>query len=165
MTLTTHAVVGAGIAGLFPGNPILAFVAGFLSHFVLDYIPHWDYSLGSARKDPLNPLNDSMEMGGAFVVDLLKIGLDILLGISLSLLFFAPTNLDTLLLVFLGACGGIVPDFLQFAYFKLRIEPFRSLQKFHIWIHARSTLKKYPLPGIVFQAIVIVAAVAFFSYF
>ncbi len=42
MIATTHALVGAMIASRLQ-NPILAPIAGFASHFVLDSIPHWDF--------------------------------------------------------------------------------------------------------------------------
>ena len=52
MTLTTHAIFGAGLASLMPEHPVAAFIAGFASHFVLDAIPHWDYAILSESVDP-----------------------------------------------------------------------------------------------------------------
>ncbi|MDH2348696.1 hypothetical protein [Bradyrhizobium sp. SSUT77] len=43
MILSTHAIVGGAIASLIPDQPALAFVAGIVSHFVIDAIPHSDY--------------------------------------------------------------------------------------------------------------------------
>ena len=40
MTATNHAMTGA-IIGLTLSNPVIAVVAAFLSHFVLDAIPHF----------------------------------------------------------------------------------------------------------------------------
>jgi hypothetical protein len=45
--LSTHAIVGGAIASLISSHPLLAAVAGFTSHFVIDAIPHWDYRLRS----------------------------------------------------------------------------------------------------------------------
>ena len=53
MTLTTHAIVGATVATLTP-NPILGFVLGFGSHYVLDALPHWSYPIHSLEKDKKN---------------------------------------------------------------------------------------------------------------
>ena len=50
MVLTTHAVAGATLATLVPNHPLWGFVIGFGSHFVLDSIPHWDYSLKSKKE-------------------------------------------------------------------------------------------------------------------
>lgn len=41
MFLTVHAAAGAAI-GQFIGNPWLAFILGFVSHLVLDIVPHGD---------------------------------------------------------------------------------------------------------------------------
>ncbi|MFA5050645.1 MAG: hypothetical protein WC499_00825 [Patescibacteria group bacterium] len=41
MTLTVHTAVGIFI-GKYASNPFLAFLFGFLSHFLLDAIPHVD---------------------------------------------------------------------------------------------------------------------------
>ena len=54
MTLATHAVVGAAAASLIPTHPFLGFIAGFVSHFAIDAIPHWEYSLASAKIDKDN---------------------------------------------------------------------------------------------------------------
>jgi hypothetical protein len=45
MILSTHAIVGGAIASLFPSHPLLVVAAGFVSHFAIDAIPHWDYPL------------------------------------------------------------------------------------------------------------------------
>ena len=44
MFLTVHAAAGA-VLGRFIGNPLLAFLLGAASHFVLDMIPHGDESI------------------------------------------------------------------------------------------------------------------------
>lgn len=41
MSTLPHVLVGASVGSFLP-NPIAATGAGFLSHFILDYIPHWD---------------------------------------------------------------------------------------------------------------------------
>jgi len=41
MLLTPHTAAGVAIASLLP-EPWLAIPLSFLSHFVLDFIPHWD---------------------------------------------------------------------------------------------------------------------------
>jgi hypothetical protein len=44
MTLTTHATLGA-VIGRATGNPVLAFIFGFISHFLIDMVPHGDTGL------------------------------------------------------------------------------------------------------------------------
>ena len=43
MVLTSHVVVGAAVSSLVPGHPVAGFAVGFLSHYLLDMIPHRDY--------------------------------------------------------------------------------------------------------------------------
>ena len=44
MILAPHIIVGA-IIGAKIKKPFLVIILAFLSHFVLDAIPHWDYSI------------------------------------------------------------------------------------------------------------------------
>ena len=160
MILTTHAIAGAAIAQFFPAHPVLAFGAGFVSHFLLDTIPHWDYTLRSSKKDEQNPLSVDMEVGKDFFVDLVKIGFDIMLGVFasafiLGFVFGVPITTAA----WLGMFGGMLPDFLQFAYMKWRREPLLSLQKFHHWIHSEKKLKQYPFSGILLQTLLVAVVV------
>lgn len=151
MTLATHAVVGAAAAQLFPSNPALAFLAAFLSHFAMDAIPHWDYKL-------LSKNGEDMVIGKEFIIDLMRVGFDFLLGITLSFLFFQPEGQPIQWTILIGAVGGVLPDPLQFAYWKFRHEPLLSLQRFHIRAHAKKRFKN-PFMGISLQIIIVLAAV------
>jgi len=153
MTLTTHAVTGAALAALMPNHPVIGFVAGFASHFILDAIPHWDYRLSSFKQDRANRLNNDMLINADFLRDLVKIGTDFALGFILSVLLFVIFWHFSLLAILCGAFGGMLPDGLQFVYMKWRHEPFVTLQKFHIWIHSSDErLLGRPLLGICIQA-------------
>jgi xanthosine utilization system XapX-like protein len=157
MTLGTHAVVGAAVATLFPSNPVLAFVGGFLSHFVLDAIPHWDYKILSLESDQNDKLNTDMKIGKFFFLDLFRIGADISIGIILTLLLFRNTESFPFILL-VGSAGAIIPDFLQFMYFKVKTEPLRTLQKFHLFAHANENINHRPVLGISCQVLVIVTS-------
>ena len=52
MTLTTHAIVGAGIMSISTLHPALGVCAAFTSHFVIDAIPHINYEVQSASLHP-----------------------------------------------------------------------------------------------------------------
>ena len=164
MTLTTHAVIGAAIASTMPTHPILGFTLAFASHFFLDSIPHWDYSLNSYKSDDANHLNDDMPINKEFFIDLSKIGLDMLCGILLVLIFFAFKSSDISItnitwIPFIGLLGGVLPDALQFVYMKWRHQPLITLQKFHLWIHAKKDFNNRPLIGMSFQVAVILVVV------
>lgn len=159
MTLTTHAVVGAALASSMPDHLLVGFVLAFASHFVLDAIPHWDYSLSSYKKDDSNRLNDAMAINKDFFVDLLKIGCDMSCGILLVLLFFTLNGPHLLWAPLIGAFGAVLPDALQFVYFKWRHQPMVSLQRFHVWCHSERDFNDKPLVGVPFQAVLIALAV------
>lgn len=147
MTLTTHAIVGAAIASVIPAHPSLAITAAFVSHFLLDAIPHWDYPI---RSDSVNPeVGATMKYDGALLADILTIGTDAVLGIGLALLLLGTPS--SIALVLCGAGAAILPDALQFAYVRLPREPLISIQRFHSFIHASWDLKARPILGIASQ--------------
>ncbi len=155
MTLSTHAVVGAFVGAVASQNLALAASAGFLSHFIMDSIPHWDYKLGSTSEDKSKPMETDMKISGKqFYIDLFKIGCDVALGLSLTYLFFSHASSTVLLAALIGACCAIAPDPLQFVYWKFRREPLISLQKFHLFMHADTRLNDKPLIGITSQIII-----------
>lgn len=145
MTLTSHAIAGAAVASFFPKSPVPAFVFGFLSHFILDAIPHGHYPIKSHTHHPENRLAEDMPWGRNLFFDLIKIGVDFTLGLVLSFLLFQKPGSPINWILILGALAGMAPDALQFIYWKIRREPLTSLQKFHIWMHAKSDFNSSPL--------------------
>ncbi len=161
MTLTTHAVVGSLVGALAAHNLPLAATLGFVSHFAMDSIPHWDYHLSSTHEDHDNKLNSDMRVSDTkFAFDLLKIGIDVMLGLVVVKLLFYRSAWFLIIGAFIGALFAVLPDALQFVYWKFRHEPFISLQKFHIFMHAQTRLDKKPLLGVTSQ-IGILLVVAF----
>lgn len=148
MVLTPHAVVGAGVALLFPNQPLVGVAAAFCSHFILDAIPHWDYKILSSSARPLS--NEKFTLTREFYLDLVRIGTDAVIGLALSLLIFSPRTL-----VALGACAAMFPDFLQFVYARLPNSPLKYLQSFHIWIHAKKRIESAK-SGIFLQAVFVI---------
>lgn len=160
MTLTTHALVGAAAAQLFPQQPYLAFAVGFASHFAIDALPHWDYRPASLEKDQENPLDTDMRLGKQFIFDLIRIGSDAILGVVLSVIIFSFTIFHAPLpIVLIGAMAGILPDPLQFAYFKTRSIILEPLQRFHIAVQKGKSLYIKSLYGIGLQATLVLLIV------
>jgi len=155
MTLTTHAVIGSAIASIIPLHPVIGFCAGFLSHFLLDSIPHWDYPL---RSESINPSKGgTLTFDKDVIIDLSRIGFDIGLGIAFSIAFFIS---DTpLFLILVGSCSGILPDALQFVYSRYPKSFLRCLQAFHLWMHAKTNLNNRPVIGLASQAFLIAIVV------
>jgi hypothetical protein len=136
MILSTHAVVGAALASLFPSHPAAAFAAGFAGHFVIDAIPHWDYPLRSISVVP--GARNRVRLTSALVRDLALIGLDAIVGLALAIGIFATSSTITAILA--GAVGAMLPDPLQFVHTLYPQEPLASLQRFHRWIHTKRQL-------------------------
>ncbi len=154
MTLTTHAIVGGAIVSLMPVHPLLGVCMAFASHFLLDAIPHWDYPIRSASVNP--EIAGPMKYDRALFADMVTIGADALLGIVLALILF--TTQRSIILVLLGACAGILPDALQFAYVRFPRQPLVSLQRLHGWSHTSHKLSN-PLLGVLSQFTFVVAFV------
>ena len=157
MTLGTHAVAGALAAQLFPSHPVLGFAAGFVSHFAMDAIPHGHYKLHSKNYKPDDRLGENMTVKSrAFLVDLFHAGIDAGAGIIIALIIFGVISPIQALA---GAVGGILPDLLQFVYFKTKFEPFITLQKFHIKMHSKKSLNENLAAAIAVEGSVIIFAV------
>lgn len=154
MTLTAHAIVGAGIMAAMPAHPVLGVCAAFASHFLLDAIPHYDYKIRSASINP--KIGGRMKFDRALLLDFFSIGSDFALGIILGLLLFATS---AWWLIAAAAFAGQLPDALQFAYMRIRREPLASLQRFHKWIHTSYHLREHPVFGIASQALFLIVFV------
>lgn len=98
MVLTCHLLTGAAIASRI-SNPILTLPLAFLSHYLLDLLPHKDYSITNIKEKRWNK---------AFF-DFSKVFLDIFLGILLISLFSENAPI-----IFIGALSAIVPDGITF---------------------------------------------------
>lgn len=153
MILATHGIVGGAIGYLLPKNPILAFFLSFISHFVIDAVPHWHYPVFSAKINKENPLENDMLLNKWFVVDMFDIGLDLLGGLIIAVfIFHQKLSFDMALVSILsGAIGGVFPDPLQFLYWKLPNKPLMYLQEFHIWIHSETYMDDRHIMGITTQ--------------
>ena len=111
MVVIPHVLVGIAIATK-TGNPALALPLAFLSHFVLDLLPHWNPHIYTEIKKfgHLQPRTVS--------IIVLDSAIALLLG-----LFFASRHLpDTAmaLTILLGAFFAILPDLLEAPYYFLR---------------------------------------------
>lgn len=143
MTATAHALVGASIATMIP-NPAIALPLVFLSHFLLDKIPHWD---------PLtNKLNKT------FPRILTEIGFDYVISYVLVILIFGvlfqSQNLPYLLL---AAFISQLPDTLEAPYIltKKHFPVFYQLYQVQHWFHDVLFNARLKAPwGIVTQVVV-----------
>lgn len=161
MTLTTHALVGAAAASLFPTQPALAFGAAFASHLAIDALPHWDYRILSKSRNENNRLDENFNLTSKeFALDLLRIGSDAVLGTLLAVAIFSFLLFQfPIWLVVLGAWAGILPDPLQFVYYKMKWKFMEPLQRFHIYVQEGKSIYPPPLVGLLYQFVLVAAVV------
>lgn len=125
MTATAHALVGGAIAYSVQ-NPVLGVSLAFLSHPVLDFIPHWDFGWGWRSKTKLQLFCEA--------------SLDLSIGIFLSYLLFGQyTNFYYFIIAVFASLSW---DFLEIPYwfFNWRFEPFSTLHSIQHHIQGKAKL-------------------------
>lgn len=168
MTLTSHSIIGAAIANLVPANPEIGFALAFASHYLSDMVPHAELvsedSIIEKRDDGdsfdkknLKSIFHNAESSFGFLL----IGLDFAVAIILCMFIFVR-NRESLIATIAGIIGGVLPDFLQFLYYKIRKEPFIFLQKIHNFFHNPDKMKDKPIKGIATQIITVAIVVGIY---
>lgn len=143
MILATHLIIGAAVGSQI-SNPAVAVSINLLLHYLLDFIPHWDYLDKILKKD------------------IPKIAVDFLIGVILLVpLYFIFLKAINPITFFLGAAGGILPDFLQGLYNLLGLNFLNFHHRFHSFIHFQ---KNQPfLKGFGIQLILAIASLFFIA--
>lgn len=162
MLLGPHILVGAALAATIP-NPLLGLLFAFLSHFLLDRIPHWEYSI--------EPLKQIKTRGAKYCTPILRrVTLDIAIGfVALIIaLGLSKNNTPSWIYIF-GAFFGILPDGLSFLEFLAPKNAILSkfLKSFHALHQKIHFNKKTALPlriGLSTQAIAILLALYFIVF-
>ncbi|MEK7565661.1 MAG: hypothetical protein AAB506_01285 [Patescibacteria group bacterium] len=142
MTATSHAIVGAAIASKIPDLRI-ALPLAFLSHFVLDKLPHWDVMTEADHND--------------HKAIFIKSSLDVFLGLISVFIFANLTNSTNWTNLFLGSFVAQFPDWLEAPYFLgFKIKIFSFNYRFQHWIHDIWFDSRLPAPwGIITQLVVV----------
>ncbi|PIR66934.1 MAG: hypothetical protein COU51_01355 [Parcubacteria group bacterium CG10_big_fil_rev_8_21_14_0_10_36_14] len=116
MLFTTHAITGATI-GFLTGNPILGFFGGWLSHHILDALPHFDQGSFYMEKD-----NGPTWLGACYKEkkkkfkikrDWIILLIDISVTLLIALYFAANIPVYFWPPMIFGAIGGLFPDILD----------------------------------------------------
>lgn len=100
MTATAHAMVSAAIASSVQ-DPTLALPLAFVSHFVMDAVPHWDFGTNWRTR--------TKSKTGAIAI------LDTILGFSLAYFLFAGKAEGWLLVA--AMVTGNLPDWMEAPYY------------------------------------------------
>lgn len=139
MILLIHMLFGAAVGSLIKSPP-LAIILAFLSHYLLDLIPHKDYYLKDINKK-----------WGILRSNILKILLDLCLGILFIFLFSHPPKL----VIYVYAFFAILPDGFTVLNNIFSNKVLSSHNLFHEKIHFLKD-KKIPKPWRIINQIIIV---------
>lgn len=164
MILTPHAIVGAVITNVLPNDPALGFGLAFASHYVLDILPHTEYSVSNLFDSKSKTLN-SVFKNYKVALNILSILIDFIIAIFLCVIIFVRDR-RSFLLTFAGIIGGLLPDFLQFMYYKFKGEPWLFYQKIHDKLHKLIKVKNEKFWGTFLQIVIpIFSIVIYFLIF
>lgn len=148
MTLTTHATIGA-VIGQVSGNPILAFVFGFISHFIVDMIPHGDTGLS----DNFRIFKRKRKQAVAYSV------LDGIFALFFVLLLANMKDINNMQLYTWGIIGSVLPDLLVGFYEISKVRWLKKFNQIHFWFHDFFVKKRGDVPlkyALIAQVVIIV---------
>ncbi|MBI5733432.1 MAG: hypothetical protein HY973_00615 [Candidatus Kerfeldbacteria bacterium] len=146
MYLTVHSSAALVIAKFIP-NPLVAFIAGLASHFVLDAIPHGDEHL---MREHFPTWRNLRRPVGAAVID----GIVMLF---LLLIYVATTPLISYTTLGLTIAGAVLPDLLQAIYIVFKPSWLKWFYSFHLKIHNFTGHKIHWTQGLLVQGMVLAA--------
>jgi hypothetical protein len=148
MILAVHLVLGGAIA--LAVKPVsLGLVLAFLSHFILDALPHWQYSVKNIK---------SKNWKNSFP-DFVKVFLDAGFGVAVLCLFSKEIKL-----ALSGAFLGILPDGFTFLSLVLPNNPLLSaFRKFHEKINSFQERKSSSWIKIISELLVFVLTACFLA--
>ena len=129
MVATAHLLVAGAIASRVQ-NPALAVSLSFVSHFIMDAVPHWDIGTDWRKRTKLTT--------GATAI------LDTLIGAILSFAFFRSSAPSVPLLL---ACmaASVLPDWLETPWYIFFADPRRTKPKKNAGVGERIAYRMYKL--------------------
>lgn len=160
MLFTTHSVVGAAI-GAATGNPYTGFLGGFLSHHLMDALPHFDQGSFRTieRRAPylgyITAENNTIASFGAR--DWVMLFIDWAVSLILFTIIFIYTPPEQWGLIIIGALGGVFPDIIDSSplwspQLRQKNPSVRQYHSFHSFFHWTVPAKSWPF-GLLFQLI------------
>lgn len=142
MLESIHALTG-GVIAYKIGNPLISLPLAFLSHFIVDMLPHWNPSLHKEKKE-LGNISDKTK-----IIIFIDCAVGLFLGLWLT--FKKLPNLNQTAVVLLGCFFGILPDLLEAPYYLLNKKT-KNL-KWLIDFQGKHQLNVPFIPGMIFQII------------
>lgn len=148
MLETPHVAVGVAIATKIP-NPFIAIPLAFLSHFVLDKIPHWNPHLYTETKRMGKPSAKST------TIAIFDIGAAFVLGSFFAYKALPDTKMSILILV--CSFASVLSDVIKYPFYYFKFRP-KWLVK---WVNFERSLQvdTNAFWGLINQALVIGASI------
>lgn len=124
MLSISHTLTGAFIASKLP-HPALYIPLILASHYLEDWVPHWDVGTGLS--------NGSRKKKTAFLLELV----DLTISIAAIYFFWQSSQAEVQYHIWFGAFVGLIPDFLEAPRNFLKWEPWflKPLNDFHHLFH------------------------------
>jgi hypothetical protein len=144
MILTPHMLLGAAIASKIGYAP-LAIILAFLSHYLLDIVPHIEYPIKNIQN----------KWWAKSLPDFLRVALDFSAGI-LIIYFFSGWQI----IIFAGALFSVLPDAFNLLNYVFPNNFLKNHSNFHEKIHFLKNKKISVFWRIASQVLVAVVSVA-----
>jgi len=148
MILLPHILVGAAIASKIPN--VWGLILAFLSHFVLDAIPHLEYSIKGIKRFERRQ----------FLRSLIKVELDFCLGVMIFAFFTADLSSTRVIYGLLGIVAAVLPDGLMFFYYISGGKWIKRFARFHHTFHIKRGKRKRKLSFLKVFTQVLVSVIA-----
>jgi hypothetical protein len=154
MLLTPHTLIGVAIASNF-SNPFVAVPLAFISHFLGDKVPHWDFYSNTKKEDRIKGWRPLAVMGD------MAVGVAIGVAFTTYYLWFKHDQAMALS-SFLCGIASVLPDALS----GLTIIGGKENKFLGVLNKIQSKMQfQAPLPwGIITQIIVVVASIYFIKF-
>jgi len=136
MIIIFHFLIGSILITIIP-DFLLAFLIILITHYLLDFLPHWEYSIKNIKKKKWKKS----------LPDFLKIVLDFAIGILIVSIFFKNPFIPLI-----GGFLGVLPDGLIFLQLVIPNKMLNLHSSFHNKIHI---LKNNKNPLIVIAGLLI----------
>lgn len=163
MIFTPHLVIGA-VIGSKTHNLGLIIILGILSHFILDKLPHWDYS-----NSGISNFRETKNFK-ALITDLIKIAIDGMVGVLIIVPLIWHTGLfsdfKNIVSILLGMFFSTLPDiFLFFGFILFSKKTMEKTMDFHVrFLHCKKEGYRITFLNLTTEIFVILLAIlVFFS--
>jgi len=157
MLAGSHFLIGSSLAVLFSKNYFIAFLLGFVSHHLIDKLPHLDLNI--FKKDNVLFKDKNLKAWLLVIFEFFSF-------LILTFYLLEKFSLEVQKIAFWGGIGGIFPDvfILVFKRFAFTRKIFSFYFNFHKNFHFKLKDKNFILPFLVQSTFVILSFLILANY-